>query len=111
MHVFKRAPAVPAVAAIDVDDLVAQGALLIDVRERREWDEARIAGAQLKPMSEVNEWYRLLPSDRQVILYCRSGQRSVQIIEALISQVGTTNLLNLTGGIIAWSHAGLPLET
>jgi rhodanese-related sulfurtransferase len=97
--------------AVEVDRLVADGAYLIDVRERAEWDAGRIAGAELKPLSEVNDWYRALPTDRQIIVYCRSGQRSAQIIEALINQVGMANLLNLTGGIIAWSHAGLPVET
>jgi rhodanese-related sulfurtransferase len=108
---FKKVPTVPSVMAVEVDQLVAEGAYLIDVRERVEWDAGRIAGADLKPLSEVNDWYRSLPTDRQIIVYCRSGQRSAQVIEALISQVGMPNLLNLTGGIIAWSHAGLPIET
>ena len=108
---FRKIPTVPSVMAVEVDQLVTDGAYLIDVRERTEWDAGRIAGAELKPLSEVNGWYRSLPTDRQIIVYCRSGQRSAQVIEALIDQTGMPNLLNLTGGIIAWAHAGLPIET
>jgi rhodanese-related sulfurtransferase len=61
---FKKVPTVPSVMAVEVDQLVAEGAYLIDVRERVEWDAGRIAGADLKPLSEVNDWYRSLPTDR-----------------------------------------------
>jgi rhodanese-related sulfurtransferase len=108
---FKKNSTVPSITANEVDRLVADGAYLVDVRERAEWYAGHIAGADLKPLSEVNDWYQSLPTDRQIIVYCRSGQRSAQVIEALINQVGMPNLLNLTGGIIAWAHAGLPIET
>ncbi len=105
-----RKPDVPSIDPIDVPAKLESGALLVDVREQKEWDEARIPGAVLKPMSIVNDWYQDLPSDHEVILYCRSGQRSAQIAEALIKQAGRTNVLNLTGGIIAWANAELPIE-
>lgn len=106
-----RRPDIPAVDPVDVPAKLDDGALLVDVREQKEWDEARIPGAVLKPMSVVNDWYQDLPTDREVILYCRSGQRSAQIIEALVTQAGMTNVLNLTGGIIAWANSELPIET
>lgn len=103
-------PEIPSVAVEDVQSLLDEGAELIDIREQNEWDEARIPGAQLKPMSSINDWYQDLPRDHTVILYCRSGQRSSQAVHALVSQAGFENVLNMTGGIIAWANAELPIE-
>ncbi len=85
-----------------------EGAILIDCRERKEWDKSRIPGAQLKPMSTVNDWYGDLPTDGTVLIHCESGARSAQITHALTSQVGLSNVLNVAGGIKAWRKAGLP---
>jgi rhodanese-related sulfurtransferase len=104
-------PQIPSVSVDEVEDLVEQGALLIDIRERNEWDEARIGGAEFKPMSEINAWYQDLPRDRQVILYCRSGSRSAQAVHALTTQADFDNVFNMTGGIIAWAAADLPIES
>lgn len=109
--VGNQTPAIPSVSVQDVDRLVTSGAVLIDIREQIEWDESRIPGAELKPMSSINEWYEELPRDGTVILYCRSGQRSAQAVQALVNQAGFDNVLNMTGGIIAWAKAELPIET
>jgi rhodanese-related sulfurtransferase len=108
---FAQSPHIPSVSVDEVDELVEQGARLIDIRERNEWDEARIAGADLKPMSEIDGWYQDLPRDRQIILYCRSGSRSAQAVHALTTQADFENVYNMTGGIIAWADAQLPVET
>ena len=102
---------IPTVEPGGVDGLMADGALLIDVREQTEWDEARIAGAELKPLSLLNTWYQDLPEERDIVFYCRSGNRSGQIVQTLIQQVGMTNVLNMSGGIIAWVDQGLPVES
>jgi rhodanese-related sulfurtransferase len=103
-------PAVPSVDPADVTGLMNDGALLIDIREKKEWDESRIPGADFKPMSEINGWWQQLPRDRTVILYCRTGNRSAQATHALVSQAGFDNVLNLTGGIVEWAQSGLPME-
>jgi rhodanese-related sulfurtransferase len=106
-------PASSEIPSVDVDDvaaLIADGAELVDIREQNEWDEARIPGASLKPMSSINDWYQDLPRDHTVIIYCRSGQRSAQAVHALVTQAGFENVLNMTGGIIAWADAELPIE-
>lgn len=104
-------PEVPAVQPIEVGDLLNDGALLIDVREQNEWDEARIPGAVLKPMSQINDWYQDLPREQTIVFSCRSGQRSAQVVNALITQAGFDNVVNLVGGIIGWAHADLAVET
>lgn len=104
-------PDVPAVQVTEAQDLLEEGALLIDVRETNEWNEARIPGAVLKPMSEINEWYADLPRDTEIIVQCRTGSRSAHVVHALMTQAGFENVTNLTGGIVAWAHAGLPIDT
>ena len=102
---------IPSVEPGSVDGLMADGALLIDVREQEEWDDARIAGAELKPLSLLNSWYQDLPQERDIVFYCRSGNRSGQIVQAMIQQVGMTNVLNMSGGILAWIDQDLPVES
>lgn len=70
----------------------------------------RIPGADFKPMSEIQDWFEDLPRDVDIILQCRSGQRSGQATQALISQAGFDRVFNLTGGIIAWHSANLPVD-
>lgn len=103
-------PNVPAIAADDVADRLAAGAMLVDVRELNEWNAGRIPGATLKPMSEINDWYTDLPRDTDIIVQCRTGQRSGQVVKALIEQAGFERVYNLTGGIVAWANAGLEVE-
>ena len=104
-------PEIPAVTAGEAEQLVADGALLVDCREQNEWDAARIPGAELKPMSEINEWYQDLPRVRQSVCQCRTGARSAQVVHALITQAGFDNVTNLSGGIVAWAEAELPVDT
>lgn len=87
------------------------GALLIDIREADEWSESRIGGAEFRPLSAMNEWWRELPRDRTIVLYCRSGSRSAHATNVLIKRARYDNVLNMTGGIIAWEKAGYSVES
>ncbi len=77
--------------------------LLVDVREEREFQFARIAGAELRPLSQVQIWKDELDKAREIVLYCHSGSRSLSVAHYLTVQ-GYTRLLNLRGGIDAWSR-------
>lgn len=103
-------PDVPAVTVDEAAAMVEEGALLIDIREMKEWQMLRIPGAEFKPMSEIQDWYEDLPRDVDIILQCRSGRRSGQATQALINQAGFDRVFNLTGGIIAWHSANLPVD-
>jgi adenylyltransferase/sulfurtransferase len=73
---------------------------LIDVREQYEYDEANM-GALLIPMGEIMERQGEISKDKKVVVHCRSGARSANVIGFLESQ-GFDNLYNLEGGIMAW---------
>ncbi len=76
--------------------------VLIDVREKDEFEIAQING-KLIPLSEIQERWSEIPHQGKVIIHCRSGVRSANVIRFLSDQHGYSNLINLKGGILAWS--------
>ena len=86
-------------------------AVMIDVRESNEWAEARIPSAEFRPMSTIDNWYEELPGDTTIIVQCRTGNRSHQVVHALMNQAGMDNVVNLAGGIVAWAQDELPVDT
>ena len=76
---------------------------LIDVREENEHEFCNIGG-ELIPMSEIENNVDKINKDKKVVVYCRSGNRSANVIYDLQEQYKFTNLYNLTGGILAWSR-------
>lgn len=77
---------------------------LIDVREPSEFEIARIAGAELKPLGQIMTWAQSLPDQHEtIIVYCHHGIRSARACEYLM-HMGWTQISNLTGGIDAWSQ-------
>jgi rhodanese-related sulfurtransferase len=85
---------------------------LIDVREPLEYDIARIAGAELKPLGQIATWVTTLPDKSEtIVIHCHHGMRSAQACDFLTRQ-GFENVSNLSGGIDAWSRevdASVPL--
>ena len=76
---------------------------LIDVREPKEFKIAEIGG-ELIPMATVPENVNRFSKEKQVIVHCRSGKRSGDVITWLEANHGYDNLYNLKGGILAWSN-------
>lgn len=75
---------------------------LIDVREPNEVDICEI-GAKLIPMGTVPENVGEFSREKQVIVHCRSGKRSGDVIQWLEQNHGFENLYNLKGGILAYA--------
>jgi len=74
---------------------------VIDIREDYEVEIATLGGEHL-PMGEVMDNLDKIRKDCDVIVHCRSGARSGNVVTYL-TQNGYDNLYNLTGGILAWS--------
>lgn len=97
---------------LSVEDAVARqgdGARLIDVRTRSEWQGGRAAGAVHAPLGRLAAQLDAEPRDQPLLLICESGARST-IGASLLEGRGFTNLANVTGGMAAWRSAGLPIE-
>jgi len=77
---------------------------LIDVRERYEIAEYNIGGEPM-PISELASHIEGIKTDIPVIIHCRSGVRSAQVLNHLKQQLGYENLINLKGGILGWDKA------
>jgi rhodanese-related sulfurtransferase len=75
---------------------------LIDVREPREHEYSNIGG-ELMPMGSILSRVNQLDREKKVVVYCRSGNRSANVVMALEQKYGFENLYNLKGGILDWS--------
>ncbi len=88
----------------ELKQLIDSGAdfQLIDVREPHEYDICNIEG-ELIPQAEIPGSVDRISKDKQVVIHCRSGSRSGNMIQWLEKNHGFTNLYNLKGGILAWA--------
>ena len=75
---------------------------LIDVREQNEFEIAEIGG-ELIPMNTIPGDVDKISRDKQVVVHCRSGKRSGDVINWLEANHGFENLYNLKGGILAYA--------
>ncbi|GAA3032002.1 adenylyltransferase/sulfurtransferase MoeZ [Gordonia defluvii] len=88
-------------ARIDAGDRLA----LIDVREPVEWDIVHLPGATLIPTGvfESGEGLGQVPQDRPVVVYCRTGVRSAEVL-VMLKSAGFADATHLQGGITAWAR-------
>lgn len=77
---------------------------LIDVRQPDEYAFANIAGAKLIPLGEIISRMGELDQTRETVVHCKMGGRSARAIDALQRSGYTGTLINLVGGITAWSN-------
>ena len=94
----------PEVTVDEAIALVADGTILVDVREQDEWDAGHAPDARLLPLSELQERYRELPADSRFLVVCHSGGRSLRAT-SFLRQDGF-DAVNVIGGMTAWAAAG-----
>ena len=98
--VYQKITAKQAKARMDSGDAI----IILDVRTQEEFNAGHIAGAILIPNETIlDEQPALLPDlDAEILVYCRSGNRSAQSANKLIA-IGYTNVYDF-GGIIDWPY-------
>ena len=88
-----------------------RNAVLLDVREPKEFDGGRLPNAIHIPLSQlagrVSELAKL--TSRPIIAYCDTGRRS-RMAAGTLAKAGFTEIYTLQGGIAAWKKDGLPVE-
>ncbi len=76
--------------------------LLLDVREPHEYSLRHLPGAKLIPLKELPQRVGELDPDRRIVVYCRSGNRSLTA-GAYLKLLGFSRVENLQGGMLAWA--------
>jgi len=74
---------------------------ILDVREPHEYQICNLKG-HLIPLGELTRRVHELDSSREIVAHCRSGKRSTEAVDFL-RKAGFRKILNLKGGILAWS--------
>lgn len=93
----------------EADEMMDDGAAVIDVREPWEYQSGHVPGATLIPVNSVYARREELPQDKDLIFVCAVGQRSALACE-MAAAAGLTRLYNLEGGTEAWIKSGKPAE-
>ncbi|MDD5180689.1 MAG: rhodanese-like domain-containing protein [Gallionellaceae bacterium] len=88
-----------------------KNALVLDVREAKEFDAGHILNSKLIPLGNLRQRANELEHQREqpIVVVCRSGQRSSAAC-TLLGKQGFSQVYNLSGGILAWEKANMPLE-
>jgi rhodanese-related sulfurtransferase len=84
---------------------VGDDTYLLDVREPDEWAAGHAPGAHHVPMMEIPARMAEVPADAEVVVVCRSGGRSGQVVSYLMGN-GWDNVRNLDGGMQSWAATG-----
>ena len=81
------------------------GIFLVDVREPNEYEIVSIPGATLIPKGEFLNGSALekMPQDKQIVLHCKSGARSAEVL-AVLKAAGFSDAVHVGGGVLAWVH-------
>jgi rhodanese-related sulfurtransferase len=89
-------------------DLQQDGAFLLDVRSRAEFQSGHAPKARNVPLDQLSTRLRDVPAGRQVITICQSGGRSARAAALLRGQ--DREVVDVRGGMTAWQRAGLPVD-
>lgn len=98
---------------VDVDEayeLRENGAFVLDVREVNEWEVVHIPDATLIPLGELESRLDELPKDQEILVVCRSGNRSATGRDILLN-AGFTNVTSLDGGMNDWVASSYEVVT
>ncbi|MGB4594719.1 MAG: rhodanese-like domain-containing protein [Anaerolineaceae bacterium] len=91
-------------------ELREAGAFMLDVREVSEWNEVHMPGATLIPLGELPNRLNEVPQDQQIVVVCRSGNRSQTGRDTLL-RAGFTSVTSMAGGMNDWRGKGYPVVT
>jgi rhodanese-related sulfurtransferase len=97
-------------AEISVADAAVRreaGAFVLDVRQPDEWNAVHIPGSTLIPLDQLEARLGEVPKDKEVVVVCRSGNRSKQGRD-ILKNAGFPQVTSMSGGLTQWSAANLP---
>ena len=80
-----------------------KGLAILDIRTTKEYEAGHIPGAVHVPLSDIGDKVKKLKKDKELMVYCNNGSRSIWAIKRLMG-MGYKNLYNLKGGFDAWKR-------
>ena len=95
----------PDISVADAYGMYQNGAYVLDVRTIEEWNEFHAPNTTLIPLDQLASRVNEVPRDREIVVVCRSGNRSQQGRDILLS-AGFENVTSMAGGVNQWSAAG-----
>ncbi len=99
-------------AEISAGDAYAKyqsGAFVLDVRTQEEWNEFHAPNTTLIPLDQLPARLNELPRDKEIVVVCRSGNRSQEARDILLN-AGFQQVSSMTGGLNEWRASGYPVE-
>lgn len=85
------------------------GAFVLDVRTQEEWDEYHAPNTTLIPLDQLPSRLNEVPRDREIVVVCRSGNRSQRGRDILLN-AGFQQVTSMKGGLNEWRASGYPVE-
>ena len=92
------------ISVAELAERLDASAVVVDVRQPDEYLDGHVPGAVLIPLNDVPERFGELPTDREVLVVCRSGGRSYVASEFLVAN--GVRAVNVAGGTLAWIESG-----
>ena len=89
--------------------LYQTGAFVLDVRTVEEWNEFHAPNTTLIPLDQLASRLSEVPRDRQILVVCRSGNRSQEGRDILL-EAGFEQVTSMRGGLNEWRASGYPVE-
>lgn len=97
------------VSVEEAQHMYQEGAFFLDVRTQEEWDEFHIPNTTLIPLNELESRLSELPNDEEIVVVCRSGNRSQSGRDILLNN-GFEQATSMAGGVTEWRSKGYPTE-
>ena len=98
------------VSVTEAAELDQEDWFFLDVREPSEWEEVHIPYATLIPLGDLTARLSEIPKNKNIIVVCRSGNRSAVGRDLLLNS-GFTNVTSMAGGMSTWQAKGFPVVT
>jgi rhodanese-related sulfurtransferase len=99
----------PTITVKQAYNLYQNGAFVLDVRTQEEWDEYHVPNTTLIPLDQLPSRLSEVPHDKQIVVVCRSGNRSQKGRDILLT-AGFKQVTSMSGGLTEWRANSYPIE-
>jgi rhodanese-related sulfurtransferase len=99
----------PEISVSEAYNKYQNGAYVVDVRTQEEWNDFHAPNTTLIPLDQLPSRLNEIPRDREIVVVCRSGNRSQQG-RAILLDAGFQQVTSMQGGLNEWRASGYPVE-